>query len=316
MRPTRLLLAMATVLATVVVALGVTAGPASAAAPTYPSTVKGQRSANAMTVQYLLTARGIATTADGDFGSVTQANVKTYQSRNGLTVDGVVGPVTWGKLVIGVQSGSTNTNAVKAVQVQLNKYGYGLPVDGQFGTRTSTAAKAFQTARGLTVDGVVGPVTWQWLVAYSQADDQIACYWAPGTTYAGMKAQQIGNVKRIMAAVKAKTSDRDAKIITLMTAMQETKLCNIAGGDRDSIGLFQQRPSQGWCNDQYGCSNATQSTYGFLGVSTFTTNRGLLDFNYKSMTKTAAAQKVQISCCPNAYAQWESLATSLVNTYG
>ncbi len=314
MRLTRILLALTAVLATALVTFG--AAPANAATPAYPSVSKGARSANAMTIQYLLTARGISTTPDGDFGSVTQTNVRSFQSSRGLTVDGVVGPQTWGALVIGVQSGSTNTNAIKAVQTQLNKYSYQLPVTGKYDTRTVNAVRGFQSARGLTVDGYVGPVTWQWLVGYSQSGDQVACYWAPGTTYSTLNTKQVANAKLILAAVKAKTSDRDAKIISLMTAMQETKLCNIAGGDRDSIGLFQQRPSQGWCNDQYGCSNATHATYGFLGRSTYTTNRGLLDFDYKSMSKTAAAQKVQISCCPNAYAQWESLATSLVNAYG
>lgn len=191
MRLTRILLALTAVLATALVTFG--AAPANAATPAYPSVSKGARSANAMTIQYLLTARGISTTPDGDFGSVTQTNVRSFQSSRGLTVDGVVGPQTWGALVIGVQSGSTNTNAIKAVQTQLNKYSYQLPVTGKYDTRTVNAVRGFQSARGLTVDGYVGPVTWQWLVGYSQSGDQVACYWAPGTTASTLNTKQVAN---------------------------------------------------------------------------------------------------------------------------
>jgi peptidoglycan hydrolase-like protein with peptidoglycan-binding domain len=48
--------------------------------------------------------------------------------------------------------------------VELNKFGYGLTVDGSFGSGTVSAARAFQSAHGLGVDGQVGPQTWQMLV--------------------------------------------------------------------------------------------------------------------------------------------------------
>ncbi|WP_443075799.1 peptidoglycan-binding domain-containing protein [Streptomyces sp. TRM 70351] len=58
-------------------------------------------------------------------------------------------------------------SAVKAAQVQLNKYGYGLAVDGDFGPGTHAAARDFQDDKGLAVDGIIGPDTWRALVSGS-----------------------------------------------------------------------------------------------------------------------------------------------------
>lgn len=315
--PVRALRVLGPVLVALLVASLVQPPPA-AAASSWPITKQSsQRSANAMTVQYLLTSRGFSTTADGAFGPGTTAKVKDFQSSRGLGADGVVGPATWSALAPTLRQGSTNRNAVKALQVQLNKYGHGLGIDGGFGPRTVAAVRDFQSDHGLAVDGVVGPKTWRELTGYSQTYDQLRCYWGgSGTTYGTLTAPQVANAKKILAAVRTVTSERNAKIITLMTAMQESRLCNIPLGDRDSIGLFQQRPSQGWCGDVHGCQNQAASTLGFLGRSSYTGNTGLLDFDYRSMSKTLAADRVQRSCCPNAYAKWESLATSLVNAYG
>ncbi|MFB8179043.1 peptidoglycan-binding protein [Streptomyces sp. NPDC055966] len=53
---------------------------------------------------------------------------------------------------------------VRAAQVELNRFGYGLAVDGSFGSLTDSAARAFQSAHGLGVDGQKGPQTRQTLV--------------------------------------------------------------------------------------------------------------------------------------------------------
>jgi hypothetical protein len=93
--------------------------------------------------------------------------------------------------------------------------------------------------------------------------------------------------------------------------MQESSLRNIAFGDRDSIGLFQQRPSAHW-GTRAEIMKIDYSIRAFFGGPTSPTKkdvRGLLDISgWKRMSLTEAAQAVQISAHPSAYAKWEPSA--------
>ncbi|SEB77505.1 Peptidoglycan-binding (PGRP) domain of peptidoglycan hydrolases-containing protein [Nocardioides exalbidus] len=309
--------AVAVVLALLVAtSLMIVAAPAQAASA-WPVTQAGQpRNNNAMALQYLLTSRGYATSADGVFGSGTTTNLKAFQSAQGIGADGIAGSGTWPRLVVQVGQGSADTNAVKAAQTQLNKYGANLVADGVFGSGTRAAVVSFQASRGLSQSGTVDAATWQELLGWSQAGDQSLCYSTGGSTASSLLPSQVANVQAVLGATRAAGGNRNAQIIALMTAMQESKLCNIQFGDRDSLGLFQQRPSQGWCPGSVACVDPTASTQGFLGVSSSTSNPGLFDVSgWESMSKTLAADRVQRSCCPNAYAQWESMAATLADTY-
>lgn len=100
-------------------------------------------------------------------------------------------------------------------------------------------------------------------------------------------------------------------VIALATAMQESGLKNLSYGDRDSVGLFQQRPSAHWgsvekiMNPEY----AARAFFGGRTSPTFGAARGLLDIkDWSSKSLTQAAQAVQISAYPNAYAKWEQSA--------
>lgn len=132
-------------------------------APSYPSLQNGSSGADVTTAQYLLTSHGHSAVRDGAFGPKTTAATKAFQSANGLVTDGVIGPKTWAKLVSPVKRGA-NGDVVRAAQTQLNVYGHGLKVDGEFGPTTDAAVKAFQKRYGLVVDGLVGPKTWVALV--------------------------------------------------------------------------------------------------------------------------------------------------------
>jgi len=102
-------------------------------------------------------------------------------------------------------------------------------------------------------------------------------------------------------------------VIALATAMQESSLRNIDYGDRDSVGLFQQRTSQGWGTISE-IMDPVYSARAFFGGPTGPNAgkiRGLLDIrNWSTMTLSKAAQAVQISAFPDAYQKWELSAWS------
>ncbi|MGI5509130.1 peptidoglycan-binding domain-containing protein [Streptomyces sp. CA-106131] len=130
----------------------------------WPTVQQGATGERVKTVQYLLDAHGASLTVDGSFGPATDSAVRSFQSAHGLTADGIVGSNTWQALITTVQKGATGP-AVQAVQSQLNAHGASLTVDGSFGPATDSAVRSFQSAHGLTVDGIVGSNTWQALVA-------------------------------------------------------------------------------------------------------------------------------------------------------
>ncbi|SDP25716.1 Peptidoglycan-binding (PGRP) domain of peptidoglycan hydrolases-containing protein [Nakamurella panacisegetis] len=144
--------------------------------PAWPVVRRGSVGQPVRTLQYLLDARGATLAVDGIFGPRTDAAVRSFQSAHGLVVDGIVGPRTWRSVIITVRYGSVGS-AVKAVQDQANFRGGRewppvLVVDGVFGSRTRSWVTAFQTVAAndfghlnVTVDGVVGPVTWRLLIS-------------------------------------------------------------------------------------------------------------------------------------------------------
>lgn len=125
---------------------------------------RGNRGNDVKAIQHLLVRRGYSLSTDGVFGSGTESAVKDFQSRNGLSSDGIVGPATWEKLVVTAKRGDSGAH-VKAIQMLLNQKKYaGLAVDGVFGSGTETAVINFQKHMGLSADGIVGPATWKRLV--------------------------------------------------------------------------------------------------------------------------------------------------------
>ncbi|AVG23936.1 autolysin [Pontimonas salivibrio] len=100
-------------------------------------------------------------------------------------------------------------------------------------------------------------------------------------------------------------------VIALATAMQESSLRNINWGDRDSVGLYQQRPSSGWGTVEQIMDPvfASKAFYGGPSNPNPGKTRGLLDYSgWQSLELTVAAQRVQRSAYPDAYAKWEASA--------
>lgn len=137
----------------------------------YATQRSGSTGAQVKAVQTLLNAQGYpAGEADGSFGPATQSAVTAFQSAHALDADGVVGSRTWTALL---SAGATPTLAegasgddVKRLQRALTAaLGSTVGVDGSFGPGTATAVRGYQTGRGLTADGIVGPDTWTALQA-------------------------------------------------------------------------------------------------------------------------------------------------------
>lgn len=126
--------------------------------------------------------------------------------------------------------------------------------------------------------------------------------------------QQIDNARLIIGIGRGGNFDDRAIRIALMTALQESSLRNLDAGDRDSIGLFQQRPSQGW-GEPTKLNDPVYATKSFYGINPEIKNPGLEQIDgWHTMSPTEAAQAVQRSALPNAYEQWESLADDLIGT--
>jgi hypothetical protein len=112
-----------------------------------------------------------------------------------------------------------------------------------------------------------------------------------------LHAEQMANAATIAAVGIRRGLPERAVVVALATAFQESRLENLAGGDRDSIGLFQQRPSQGWGTPE----NLRDPRYAAdRFYSALIKIKG-----WEDMRVTDAAQRVQRSAYPEAYERWK-----------
>jgi hypothetical protein len=124
------------------------------------------------------------------------------------------------------------------------------------------------------------------------------------STSVTLGAAQWANARTIAQVGYDRGLPERAVVIALATAMQESTLHNLDHGDRDSLGLFQQRPSQGW-----GTPEQVQDPVYAAGRF----YDGLVRVpGWDTMRLTDAAQTVQRSGFPELYQQHEPLATALV----
>ncbi|WP_233198479.1 LysM peptidoglycan-binding domain-containing protein [Cryobacterium sp. Y50] len=119
------------------------------------------------------------------------------------------------------------------------------------------------------------------------------------------------NARTIVATGRGAGVNDAGLVIALAAAAQESGLRNVHYGDRDSLGLFQQRPSAGWGTPEQVMDpvRASLAFFGGAGNPNPGITRGLLDIaGWESMTVTQAAQSVQISAYPDYYAKWGTSA--------
>ena len=125
-------------------------------------------------------------------------------------------------------------------------------------------------------------------------------------------AEIIANVDTIVGVAKGAGLSLRAAVVAVATSAQEAGVHNLDYGDRDSVGLFQQRTSAGWGSIEEIMDPAL-AAQAFYGVAEHTSNSGLIDIaGWETMPLTLAADSVQRSAFPNGYAQWEQQAAELV----
>jgi hypothetical protein len=155
-----------------------------------------------------------------------------------------------------------------------------------------------------------------------QAEEEARAAWLRDhpTPVAGLSQAQMDNALRIVQEGQSLGLPPRAYVIAVATAMQESNLYNLAnsrvaesynywhegsGSDHDSVGLFQQRANSGWGKVQ-DLMNPHMAAAAFY--------RALVRIpGWESLALTRAAQRVQVSAYPNAYAKHEARAQAVVD---
>jgi hypothetical protein len=137
--------------------------------------------------------------------------------------------------------------------------------------------------------------------------ERVALCAPPGTPHVWDAVQRENAATIIQVGAVLDVPER-GQIVALATAMQESQLRNLgdlgARNDHDSLGLFQQRPSMGWGSVDQVMDPVYSTTAFYLALKRVP--------GWESMAVTVAAQRVQRSAFPYAYAQWETDANALV----
>jgi hypothetical protein len=134
-----------------------------------------------------------------------------------------------------------------------------------------------------------------------------SCEARAGTEVMPLDLDQAANASTIAAVALRRRLPERATVIAYATALQESHLRNLESGDRDSVGLFQQRPSQGWGTARQ-LQDPVYATGRFFGALVKVKD-------YTGMPVHQAAQKVQRSADGNAYAEHEEDARTLAAAF-
>jgi hypothetical protein len=162
--------------------------------------------------------------------------------------------------------------------------------------RISTAILSVITVGVLGVSGVA-------IYKAAQSHAASSCRVEVSGVVYTLDPDQATNATTITAVGKRLGLPDHAVTVALAAALQESKLHNLAHGDRDSLGLFQQRPSQGW-------GTASQVQDPVYAATAFFTHLAKID-GWENLPVTTAAQEVQHSSAPDAYAKWASEARTV-----
>jgi LysM repeat protein len=182
-----------------------------------------------------------------------------------------------------------------------------------------TTTQAIFSLNGLDASSIIYPGQ-TLIVGQAPAPAAAAPAVAPGgQLQATLTAEQAANAALIIRIGRELGVSDRGLAIALATAMVESGMRNLDWGDRDSLGIFQQRPSTGWGAPEQilDADRSTRVFYGGQSDPNGSTTRGLLDIpGWESMSFTDAAQAVQISAFPQRYGQWETQSYAWLAQHG
>ncbi len=153
---------------------------------------------------------------------------------------------------------------------------------------------------------VVGAIsTWEWPRIRDASLIPRCAFYGVTDTFE-LSPEQTSNAATIAAVAIRRGLPKRATTIALSAALQESKLISLDYGDRDSVGLFQQRPSQGWGPRQSLIDPVYSSNKFFSAL--------VRHRDWQQLSIADAAQAVQRSAAGSAYAGWETQARVMSET--
>jgi hypothetical protein len=140
----------------------------------------------------------------------------------------------------------------------------------------------------------------------------------PSASVVGLSDAMRDNARTIIRIGRELGVSDRGLVVALAAAAQESALHNLDWGHLDSVGLFQQRPGMGWGTPEQ-ILDPEHSVRAFFGgpENPNEDTSGLLDIDdWESLSVTEAAQAVQLSAYPDAYAKWEASAEAWLAELG
>lgn len=188
------------------------------------------------------------------------------------------------------------TGYATGIHLHFEVIDHGTPID----------PKPFMAARGAPLDGS------ETMPVESATGDVVTATRGDGQRIT-LQGVQLANASVILAVGAELGVAQRGQLVALMAALQESTLRNVPYGDRDSLGLFQQRAGWGTARDRQDPRYAARAFFGGPTGPNHGSPRGLLDVEgWRTLGLGQAAQAVQVSAFPTLYDRWETIARALI----
>lgn len=186
---------------------------------------------------------------------------------------------------------------------------------------TATDPEAFLKTQGVTLDGSVVELAQTPNSGPSMVNSSSSSKTVTATRTDGQKitlgGEQLTHAATIAAVAREAGVNDRGQVIALMAALQESGLRNLDHGDRDSLGLFQQRAGWGTASERQTPRYAAAAFFGGSKGPNRGSPPGLLDTDgWEPMGLGQAAQAVQASAYPDLYDPWEPVARAVLAAVG